>query len=974
MAYNDLIISRSPVAYWRFEETSGTNATDEVSSTAFVYSGTPTLGANGLLPGYGDKSVLLNGSSQYAQTQSAAVIGNAVNGSPAVTIEAWIKPSQIGSVMAILGAWINASNQAGIYLEVSASGNIGVGGRSQNGDSYQYAAGSTTLVAGQVYHVCGILDFANDSISIYVNGALDVTAAKTFGATSYTQSASTKTDKLATNADANGAFFAGNLDELALYGSALSSSDILANYQAGGLSYASASVPLTLDGTTSSTASALPLRLRNLTDYTAGSIPMSLSGAFSYAASSIPLALSDAAPSALPLSLVGLLSSPAASLPMTLRGVVSQSALPLTLSGTIPSPSALLPVIARNLVPRSAVNLPMRLAHIVAFAAIDVDMLLRGSIPSGPNVLPIRLNSMTETAASAIPMMLQSPDPLHFAANAARWSLSVRIQGDLLTRVVGQVVIDHEESASTRASFSFLPVVGDVDPSRFENQPVVIEYQGLADNGQLLYSLRRFTGITTDAVYDPDAGVMSVQAMADLQGLFEDLPREQIAAMIGGYWSQHVFDEDAEGWEYAEHRLETIPFEIHIDAAGNLQRVPWVAKSVADVTLTDSGRFGGSLSVSRPPLRDMITAVEIDFDFRFDRLWHREISVRFVTDGLCSYLNNGWTLPQKSTIAAAADGTSWTRTSAITWDELPGPAAAICTPPRAWGGGPSTLCLGARWKLAKRWTQTVTEQYHFVVEAERLTDTLGRRKTDYSYGVQATSTREDWEQMDEYNGPETGSTLLSGSSDYQIEDDGNEYDGREAFEDAAICSLHRARTILLRRARAWRVSVECPWRPDITLSSTVLVDTPGLTAKGKCYSVRETLNTETGETSMALTLALSRQEGNASDTPLTLPPSGTPGGGLPGGGEESGDGISPSSVLSLPQWTGGKSYITDDPSWSGWVTNVTAALQVPGAPIYDERFVVTMPEVESAARDEDVVDVEATYIVSIPNDTLTMRY
>ena len=377
---------------------------------------------------------------------------------------------------------------------------------------------------------------------------------------------------------------------------------------------------------------------------------------------------------------------------------------------------------------------------------------------------------------------------------------------------------------------------------------------------------RRFTGVTLTATYDPDTGVMSVEGSHELQSWFEDIDpdieqdaqRATIASMVGGTWSQHVFDETADNWRYAQDRLSTAQQCIYIDRAGYFQRVAWAAKATADVVLTDSARFGNTLRVERPDQRDLVTRVKIGFDFRFNRLRHREIRVVFNTPGFCSYLNQGWILPSKSMIQSASEQGGWTRITDILWTDLP-PAGVYCTPLRGWQpGGSEAFCLGASWTMARRWAQRVNEDYTIEVTAPNLEAAIGARVVTEDYGVEATYDATDFENLTSFDDRPSGSSLMPALDDWTIDAVDAEYNGRTAFNTAKAVAIARAQTLIAERARGWRVSMECPWRPDIGLDSTVEVDTPYLECKGKVFAYRERLDLDTGETLIAPTLALSR--------------------------------------------------------------------------------------------------------------------
>jgi hypothetical protein len=229
--YRAAIMSDNPIAYWRLGESSGSTAFDEKVSHDGTYVGSPTLGVYGIFAE--NTAVQFNGSSQYVNT--ALSVGLAINGAPAVTIESWAKYSSFPAT-GVEGNWIFGSrvNLAAAGFEIACVGStIRAAGRSQAADAFQSktAAFSTT---GAWTHIAVVLDYAGDTIQIYINGVAQIgSPSVTFGASSYTRGTPTQNDRIASSPAGVG-FFHGNLDEVAIYPTALSAARIAAHYAAAG--------------------------------------------------------------------------------------------------------------------------------------------------------------------------------------------------------------------------------------------------------------------------------------------------------------------------------------------------------------------------------------------------------------------------------------------------------------------------------------------------------------------------------------------------------------------------------------------------------------------------------------------------------------------------------------------------------------------------------------------------------------------
>lgn len=599
--------------------------------------------------------------------------------------------------------------------------------------------------------------------------------------------------------------------------------------------------------------------------------------------------------------------------------------------------------------------LPMRLYSYMTSPAVD---------------LPMRLSTPVLAPAASLPMNLESAEPSHYLAAEARWRPQVVLNGvDISGRITGAISISAAEDANTLCTLAFIPLAGPLDPEDFERKPLRASFVGQSQGGVDQYSVRLFTGVVSTASHDPDMGIVSVEGTTDMPGWLENVERDVIDDVVGGYHSPHVFDDSADGYQYAKDRLSTVQSEMHIDNYGHFVVVPWAAKVVPDVTLTDSGRFNGTLRIVRASRRDLITRVRIKLDFRFARLRHREITAKLVDSlGLCSHLNYNWRLPSRDMVRSVFDGTEWTRISGITFVELPStPQANICGGTN-WNPGvnnaAAALCLGASARMARRWVQTVTEEYTLDVVATDLEQAIGPQMVNEDYGIEATYDSGDYERIRSFSEAPAGSTYSAETKDWQKDATGAEYDGRIAMQDLQECALAKAKATIRGRARGNRAHVACVFRPDITLASTVRLDTPGLTVKGKVAAIEQTLNVDTGDLEMKLELALSRQGGSglASDDPLTP------------AAEPSDPAETPTDrTYAVGYRLGG--LITsppDDETWDGYMCNPQESLRDVGAPVYRERFVMHMPKIEETARNAASVIQAQEYVVTVPEDELTM--
>lgn len=150
-----------------------------------------------------------------------------VVGASAISINAWVYPRSVtgtGSDNRVINAVIDGGNLTGFMIGLfnsSGLAKIRVGGRSVGTDSFQRLDGPTTVPFNTWSNIGAVLDYANDQERVYFNGALDASAAKVFGNTTYTQnSAPTVGDAIGSSTSPPGGTaeqFDGYIAELAVW-------------------------------------------------------------------------------------------------------------------------------------------------------------------------------------------------------------------------------------------------------------------------------------------------------------------------------------------------------------------------------------------------------------------------------------------------------------------------------------------------------------------------------------------------------------------------------------------------------------------------------------------------------------------------------------------------------------------------------------------------------------------------------------
>jgi len=215
-SYQQTVVADAPAGYWRLNETSGTSA---VKTTGAANNGTytnVTLGVAGLLAGAGNTAASFSGTNSRVQIASNA----AVSPTARISVEAWIKPTALPANNAFNSIVSKAESYSlqfnGPRLEFTII---------QGGARRRLQAPVGAIAVGGTYHVVGVYDGANQSL--YVNGTQVATVALT--------GAITANNNALYIGSWNGSseFFRGTIDEVAVYSTALTETQV-ANHRTAG--------------------------------------------------------------------------------------------------------------------------------------------------------------------------------------------------------------------------------------------------------------------------------------------------------------------------------------------------------------------------------------------------------------------------------------------------------------------------------------------------------------------------------------------------------------------------------------------------------------------------------------------------------------------------------------------------------------------------------------------------------------------
>ncbi|HTQ45946.1 MAG TPA: LamG domain-containing protein [Polyangiaceae bacterium] len=224
LAYYQVVAADSPQAYWRLDEAAGSTTAHDATGNGHngTYKGGVTLGAAGAIANDQDTAVTFDGASGYVDVPSAFAFAAMSN----FTLEAWLKPTDVSDYHAWIGRNDGQPPTEGYLGYIDPAGPFYEFERTDSGTKI-YANGSTAPAVGTWAYVVVTYKSGVGS-TVWVNGqagATEATDVSLAGATS---------DFVigAENAGAT-SWWAGEIDEVAVYDYVLAAASIQQHYAVG---------------------------------------------------------------------------------------------------------------------------------------------------------------------------------------------------------------------------------------------------------------------------------------------------------------------------------------------------------------------------------------------------------------------------------------------------------------------------------------------------------------------------------------------------------------------------------------------------------------------------------------------------------------------------------------------------------------------------------------------------------------------
>lgn len=603
----------------------------------------------------------------------------------------------------------------------------------------------------------------------------------------------------------------------------------------------------------------------------------------------------------------------------------------------------------------------------------------------------IRIEQATETVADGLLISIEQKTrnnsvPDHLTRTG--WDATILLDGNPLPReqIHGLVNIQRNEGGASLMDFTIIPPLGLQDAESLTGKSVTMDVD--TPDG----TFRIYTGIVDIC----DIDLIEKKITIKCTDRRTELINTTLASVVPtiGIYSPIIFGREAKDpADELALRLTTVPVSVDFDAYGNYTLANLAPKTSPDFTLTGDDIYYRDPKVEFTSRGRVTNKVTIGFQYRRSRLWHYQRGYSWVSpiaSNWCLFMNDGYTLAQRTMIESAVSGLNWPIRGDITWTQIPASGwycGAAWSTVRFTGntayqkdsggnyvldsdgnkivdsansritGGTDTRNVwanGAAWQSTTRWVQTITENYTMVVQAPQSQTQFGDVEAANSYSGSDDTDYQYWESdYKAYNNP-----YNKEDNTYYVDISANRNDVNAAIGTA----LQIAKTTILSSHRDTRVTIYRSLWPQIDLKHTVQLASSALNAKGKTYIINHILDIGTGEAVTKVTLALSRAQGSQSSSTLSIPaiPTNTT--------------LPDSTTIVLGNHYGENP--DNHPEWNGRIGNkfVTIPPFITSRSTYNEQFILDTPTIEDVYRQERNVFGGGTYNVAIPNDLLEVYF
>lgn len=519
---------------------------------------------------------------------------------------------------------------------------------------------------------------------------------------------------------------------------------------------------------------------------------------------------------------------------------------------------------------------------------------------TGSGALAIAQQSVETQASGALAIASQRIKQAGEQTQVDRkgWDAFLYIGGVEIPReqVVGEIEITRTENNASLMNVRLRPERGVIDLTRYDGKSVKLTIETAAGTRRL------YTGIVDEPdLNDLNYGFMTLRCT--------DARREQINAQMAnqvkfiGKWSSDIFDGADDVAEELEQRLTTTPKCVDFNAYGKVTISDYLPKASADFTLSGTDVYRrNNPSVTVAKRGRLINRVNLRFEMRYTRLRQRKRNFELIGPEFCDVMttqglsfilvgsltnqlkNFAWPVDfndfsvygqPESGVYNCGDGpfifNTIVRVSGVYQQKTDDDGNVITDS----NGNPVTelvnggfvdlgqnFCERATWSAAYNFAQDVSEVINFTIDAPQSIAQYGAIEAKQSHGRQVDFDSSSWEKNERFK--DYGGT----SSDEYFSDQTGSV---QAYLDALDTAVKIGETKIVKSHRDNHVEFERNIWPEIDLKHTVKVDSTKLQCQGKVSQIRHYIGINGGEAYTRVRLSLSRSQGAAPTSSLSIP-------------------------------------------------------------------------------------------------------
>ena len=554
--------------------------------------------------------------------------------------------------------------------------------------------------------------------------------------------------------------------------------------------------------------------------------------------------------------------------------------------------------VARVEVGGSLFTIEQTVARIGAGALITLNQSVRLRLTGAGSLFNIE-QAVANIASGSLINIEQTVRPELITGRIALygWDLALYIGGvEVPTdQIHGTVTVTRNENSSALLDVTLINRSGVQDLDQFHGKTITLDVDRASGR------TRVYTGVIDIPEIDLINKLITLRCT--------DRRSEQINEQLGsqlpfiGSWSDAIFQDADDVAGELSQRLLTTTKTVDFDAYGNYTIANYLPKATADFTLSDSGIYRRSPTLQVASRGRLINRVNVEFEYRYTRLRHRERNFQLFGATFCDVINTpGLQFLAVDGVQSNLESFGWpVKKSSIGYTYLPeggwyncGYGKFLWSPIIQSGttsiqrdddgnaindanGNPLTevtnrtvtdytqaFALDASWTAAKRFAQDVTEKINIQVNAPQSINQYGVIEQYQRNGFSFEYNSADFEREDLYVAPDD---FIETAGDYYLDKTGTAAHYKKALGTA----IGIADTKIQKSHRDNYINIETPTWPEIDLKHTVAITAGVIQGRGKVNQISHEFDISNRDASTTVRLAFSQSQGSQAPDSLTIP-------------------------------------------------------------------------------------------------------